>query len=302
VRALNIILKIILLVAIVTALLLPFYIWILAAGSHRADISVSGGYLSESPPDQSIPDISVLVISSFAYTVPTAIVGAFLHTVIAYGLGYGLARGHFPLKEELKLLCFLALLVPTTVIIGPVFWLNSRLGLQGHFAAMFLAMWLLPWLALIFYLYLARLPERMELYAAIDGLSPRQVFAQLILPYSYKGLIAVFLLAFLFNYHSLFAAAAALPTKEFHGEPSVSFSYLPMLISIFRQSSAAVPDSTKLLAALACQAPSVIALPLLIIYGIPVVQTITLGRFIHRRKISIFGSRAKKPAAGAKRI
>jgi ABC-type glycerol-3-phosphate transport system permease component len=243
-----------------------------------------------------------LVASSFYYTLPTALVGAFIHTVIAFGLGYGLARGRFPLREEFKLLSFLALLIPATVLIGPLFWLNSRTGLQGHFAATFLAMWIVPWLGLVFYLYLARLPDRMEYYAAMDGLTPRQILMQLILPHSYKGLIAVFLLAFLFDYHSLFAVASALAPDEFSGSAQLSFSYLPMMVSMLRQSSAAVPSSTKLLAMLVWQVPSIIVLPLLIIYGIPVMQAITLGRFVYRRKMSVFGATVQKSPEGRDRI
>jgi ABC-type glycerol-3-phosphate transport system permease component len=193
------------------------------------------------------------------------------------------------MRDELKLITFLALFVPATVLIGPLYWLNTNIGLSGHFAGTFLAMWTIPWLSLILYFYLARLPERMELYAELDGLNPRQIITQLVLPYSYKGLIAVFLLAFLLNYHSLFTAVMAVPREAFALDTSVSFSYLPEMVSLFDQPSEVIPSSMKLLAALAWQAPSVVVLPLLIVFGIPVIQTMATGRYVYRRKLSVFG-------------
>ncbi len=290
------ILKIILLVVIVTMLLAPVYLWIMAA--ITPDVAdASAGTLAESAPGEPIPDLARLIPATLAYGIMTSVMGAFIHTLISFGLAYSLARGKFPLRDELKLITLLALLLPATVLLGPLYWLNFHSGLGGYFAATFIAMWTVPWLTLILYLYLARLPQRMELYANLDGLTSRQILTQLILPYSFKGLIAVFLLSFLFNFHSLFAAAISLPAESFSLDTKVSFSYLPEMISLFEQPPTVISSSHKMLAALAWQAPSIVILPLLIIFGIPVIQTITTGRYVYRRKLSVFGRQLRRLAS-----
>jgi len=275
-RVLTGILKIIILVVIFTAILTPLYLWVSAA------IPIDS---SETTAIEIGPTIGFTLL----YSIPTALLAAFIHTLISFGLAYGLARGRFPLREEMKLLTFLAILVPATVIIGPLHWMNAGLGVQGHFAATFMAMWIIPWLTVVFYLYLERLPDRFELYAAMDGLTHRQIVTELILPYSYKAIITVFLLAFIIDYNSLFAAAAALPVENFTQIPESTFSYLPVMISLFRQASDVVPSSVKLYAALICQIPAIVVLPVLLAYGIPVFRTIVTGRIMHKKKPSVFG-------------
>jgi len=224
---------------------------------------------------------------TFVYTIPTALIAAFIHALLAFGLAYGLARGRFPLQEKLRLACFIALFVPATLVISSLYSINLKLGVQGNFVAAFLAMWSLPWLTALLYFYLLRLPERMELYAAADGMAPKQIFTELILPYSYKGLIAIFLLSFLIDYHSLFAAAAAIPQGSFVSTPTPSFSYLNVMISIFHQPTDVISISEKLRVALIFQIPSLIVLPFLLVYGLPMLRTILTGRFGVRRKKGI---------------
>lgn len=273
------------LVVIFAAILAPIYMWVSAA-------------FTRNPGETTGIEVGPIISFTLLYSIPTALIAAFIHTLIAYGLAYGLARGRFPFREEVKLITFLALLVPATVIAGPLYWINARLGLHEQFAATFLAMWIIPWLAIILYLYLERLPDRLEQYALMDGLTKRQILTELILPYSYRAIIAVFLLAFLVDYHSLFAAAAALPIERFTQYPESTFSYLPVMISLFRLAPEVVPSSVKLYVALICQIPSVVVLPLLLAYGIPVVRTIITGRLIHRKKPSIFGIGLEEPPVG----
>lgn len=288
-RVLTVILKIIVLVVILTAILTPLYLWVSAA------IPIDS---SETLAIEIGPTIGFTLL----YSIPTAFLAAFIHTLISFGLAYGLARGRFPFREEMKLLTFLAILVPATVIIGPLHWINAGLGVQGHFAATFLAMWIIPWLTIVFYLYLDRLPDRLELYAAMDGLSRRQIIAELILPYSYKAIITVFLLAFIIDYNSLFVAASALPVENFTRSPESTFSYLPVMISLFRQASDVVPTSVKLYVALIYQVPSIVVLPLLLAYGIPVFRTIITGRYTYRKEPSIFGIGLEDPPVTRDRV
>jgi ABC-type glycerol-3-phosphate transport system permease component len=278
------ILKVLLITGIIALALAPFYLWL-----HSAFAPPTASAVAENitPVVVGTTDLRGSILLTFLYAIPTALIAAFIHTLLAFGLAYGLARGYFPLREELRLICFLALFIPATLIIGSLYDINFSLGIQGNFVAAFLAMWSLPWLAALLYFYLLRLPQRMELYAAADGMTPKQIFTELILPYSYKGLIAIFLLSFLINYHSLFAAAASLPEGSFASAPSPSFSYLPVMLSIFRQPSDIISPSAKLLAALIFQIPSFLVLPPLLIYGIPMLRTILTGKFGMRRKRGI---------------
>lgn len=270
------ILKVFILIGIITLVLTPFYLWVRSAFAPATASAVAENI---TPVVIGTTNLSGAILLTFLYAIPTALIVAFIHTLLAFGLAYGLARGRFPLREELRLICFFALFVPATLVIGPLYSFNSTVSLQGHFAAIFFAVWSLPWLTALLYFYLLRLPERMELYAAADGMTPKQILTELILPYSYKGLIAIFLLSFLINYHSLFAAATALPHEAFFSSPSPAFSYLPVMVSIFRQPPDIIPPSAKLLAALIFQIPSFIVLPFLLIYGMPMLRTILTGRF-----------------------
>ena len=279
------IVKVLIVIGIIVLVLAPFYLWIHSAVAPPPAASPLAENIS--PVVVGAIDLSAVIILTLLYSIPTALIGGFINTLLAYGLAYGLARGRFPLREELRLISFVALFVPATLAISSLYRVNSSIGVQGHFAAMFLAMWSLPWLTALLYFYLVRLPERMELYAAADGMSRRQIFTELILPYSYKGLIATFLLAFLIGYHSLFAAAAAIPHEGFVSTPTPSFSYLNVMISIFHQPADVIPTAEKLRAALIFQIPSLIVLPLLLIYGLPMVRTILTGRFGMRAKRGI---------------
>jgi multiple sugar transport system permease protein len=288
-RVVSKIFKLLILIVVITAVLTPIYWWVSVALTRDA---------AETPGIEVGPIIGFTLM----YSIPTALVAAFIHTLIAYGLAYGLARGRFPFREEIKLITFLALLVPATVIAGPLYWMNTKIGFHGTFAATFLAMWIIPWLSVVFYLYLGRLPDRMEQYASMDGLSRRQVFTELVLPYSYRAIIAIFLLAFLVNYHSLFAAAAALPVEMFTRDPESTFSYLPVMVSLFRQAPEVVSSSLKLYVALLFQIPSIVVLPFLLYHGIPMIRTIITGRIVHRKKPSAFGIGLKEPGVGRDRV
>ena len=202
--------KIILLVVIVTMLLAPVYMWVMAAITPDVD-GASAGSLAEASPGTPIPDLGRLIPATLAYGIMTSVMGAFIHTLISFGLAYGLTRGKFPLREELKLITFLALLLPGDGVARAAVLAEFPHGYRRIFRRDIHRDVDDPLADAVLYLYLARLPERMELYANLDGLSSRQILTQLILPYSFKGLIAVFLLSFLFNYHSLFAAAISLP-------------------------------------------------------------------------------------------
>ena len=143
---------------------------------------------------------------AFANTIVIALVCSILQVMVCSLTGYALARLHFPGKTLFTFLMILTFLVPSQVIIIPLYviysqlnWLNTPLVFlvpallgQGLRSALFI---------IIFRQFFLSQPAAMEEAAKIDGAGTFRLFARIMLPLARPAAIVVFLFSFIWYWN-----------------------------------------------------------------------------------------------------
>jgi multiple sugar transport system permease protein len=118
---------------------------------------------------------------------------------------YGLAR--FKLKgSKLFILLFLVTqMLPSTLLLTPLFLTFNKLGLIDTYLAPILADMTIgiPFVILILRTYFLALPKELEDSAKIDGCNAFTSFIRIMLPISYPGIIMCAVFSFLFAWGDL---------------------------------------------------------------------------------------------------
>lgn len=140
------------------------------------------------------------VIVATATTVFVVILG----TLAAYSL----ARFRYPGREALAILVLCSYLLPSVVLIIPVYLLMVSLGLANSYIGLVLAYatFTLPYALWLLRSFLAAVPEDMESAALVDGASRLGAFVDVILPQATPGIISTMIFTFILAWNEyLFA-------------------------------------------------------------------------------------------------
>jgi multiple sugar transport system permease protein len=158
---------------------------------------------------------ALYIVNSFKVTL--LIVGG--QIVTASLAAYAFARLRFPGKDLLFMLLMSAMMVPLFVTIIPIFFILSRMKLVDTHAAL-----IIPALTTAFGVFLLRqffltIPVELEEAARIDGASPLQIFARVILPLGAPGISVLAILSFNNHWNEFFRPLIFLSTGELFTVP-----------------------------------------------------------------------------------
>jgi N-acetylglucosamine transport system permease protein len=127
--------------------------------------------------------------NSFIITLSALAVVGFLASMAAYAL----ARFPFPGAGLLQVLFILALAMPITALLIPIYTLMNGLQLLSNYVGIvvvYAALWM-PFSILLLRAYYDSMPRELEDAARVDGCSDFGVFARIVLPISKGGLASV---------------------------------------------------------------------------------------------------------------
>jgi ABC-type glycerol-3-phosphate transport system permease component len=139
-------------------------------------------------------------------SVINALGGTIVTTVLAAFAAYAFARLKFAGSKILEGFVIFMMMLPGLTNIIPLFKIASDLKLLNTYTLLILVFgaYGIPlgiWIMKGFFL---SIPEVLEEAAAIDGASPIQVFTKIVIPISAPGLIATFLINFVYNWNNFF--------------------------------------------------------------------------------------------------
>ena len=117
-------------------------------------------------------------------------------------VGYAFARKEFPFKKTLFMLVIGSLMVPTQVIMVPVFILIKNIGWLNTYWALTLPALLCPFNIFLMRQYISKLPVSLEEAARIDGSSDFGIFFRVVLPLARPALAVIGINAFMGSWNT----------------------------------------------------------------------------------------------------
>jgi alpha-glucoside transport system permease protein len=143
-------------------------------------------------------------VNSLAVTLPAVVIPILVAGFAAYAFAFMRFRG----RDLLFSLIVGLLIVPVQVALAPLLRIYADLGLNGTYAAVYLAHvgFNLPLAVFILRRYMATLPAALIEAAKVDGASHYQIFWRLVLPLSVPALAAFATFQFLLVWNDLLIA------------------------------------------------------------------------------------------------
>jgi ABC-type glycerol-3-phosphate transport system permease component len=145
-----------------------------------------------------------------------ALGGAVLTSVVAALAGYGFARYKFLGKNALMFFVLAVMMLPQITNLIPLYKMASDLKLLNTYAVMIiilggygvpLGIWTMKG-------FFESIPVGLEEAAAIDGATPIQTFLRVVIPISAPGLLATFLINFVYNWNNFITPLFMLTKSE----------------------------------------------------------------------------------------
>jgi multiple sugar transport system permease protein len=150
-------------------------------------------------------DYGQFVYNSARLSITTALVVTFL-SVLG---GYGLARYRFKGKGGIMLFILITQMIPSILVIIPMYTVFARIGLIGSHPLYGLVIYYIianiPFCAITMRSFFERIPYSLEEAAIVDGCTRMQCIRRIILPIMLPGIVAVFVFAFLGAWNELIA-------------------------------------------------------------------------------------------------
>lgn len=146
------------------------------------------------------------------------IAGATTAFVILLGTlaAYSLARFRYPGRETLAVLVLCSYLLPSVVLIIPVYLLMVSLGLANSYAGLVLAYatFTLPYALWLLRSFMAGIPDDLEHAALVDGASRMGAFVDIILPQALPGIISTTIFTFILAWNEYLFAQILIGNDE----------------------------------------------------------------------------------------
>lgn len=141
--------------------------------------------------------------------------GLVLNLIVSIPAGYALALTRFRLRRPLLILTLVAMMMPSTALVLPIFLELSSLGLIGNALAVILPFAFFPFGVYLTYIHFATgMPRELLDAARLDGCSGLQVFAWIAVPLALPiiGLVGFF--GFVQSWTNYFLPFVVLPSSS----------------------------------------------------------------------------------------
>lgn len=182
------------------------------------------------------------ILKFFGNSLIIAVISTALNVFILAMAGYVFAKKRFRFKNTLYAILSLAMVIPTTALLSPVYTVITKLGLYDTKAALILVYTALsmPISLMILRSAFAAIPTELEEAAYIDGAGFFRTFWQVMMPCAKGGLASAAVLAFLegwneFTFALLLTSSAdtrTLPLSLSYFTSQFSFNYTAMFAAI----------------------------------------------------------------------
>jgi multiple sugar transport system permease protein len=199
-------------------------------------------------------------------TLFVAIVGGILALLAAVPSGYALARLKFRGKRAVLIVTLLAMVMPNTVLVIPLFLEVNAVNAVGQLWPVAVLMGFFPFGVYLSYIHFrTTMPYELVEAARIDGLGEIAIFLQIALPISKQAVALVAFFSFVANWTNFFLPLALL-TSSF-GTQTISVGIQSLISSspLFNPTTAA-GLSVKLYMPELALATAISTIPLLVVF------------------------------------
>jgi len=199
-------------------------------------------------------------------TLFVAICGGILALLAAVPSGYALARLRFRGKRLVLIITLLAMVMPNTVLVIPLFLEVNAIGAVGQLWPVAVIMGFFPFGVYLSYIHFrTAMPYELVEAARVDGLGEIAIFVQIALPISKQAVALVAFFSFVANWTNFFLPLALL-TSSF-GTQTISVGIQSLISSspLFNPTTAA-GLSVKLYMPELALATAISTIPLLIVF------------------------------------
>jgi multiple sugar transport system permease protein len=156
------------------------------------------------------------VLAYLRNSVIISLISAVCAVFIAALAAYAITRMPFPGRMFLLFAVLAMSMFPQISLINYLFKLMTDLGWINTYPALILpySAWILPLSLWILVSYFAQIPHDLDRAALVDGCTRLQILRRIIFPVAAPGLLATFLLAFIFAFNEFMFALTL--TTDFH--------------------------------------------------------------------------------------
>jgi multiple sugar transport system permease protein len=199
-------------------------------------------------------------------TVFVAVTGGVLALIAAVPSGYALARLRFRFQRTILVITLLAMVMPNTVLVIPLFLEANAVSAVGELWPVAVFMGFFPFGVYLSYIHFrTAMPHELVEAARIDGLSEVGIFIRVALPISKQAVALVAFFSFVANWTNFFLPLALL-TSSFSGQTiSVGIQSLISSSPLFNPTAAAGTPIKLYMPELAL-ATAISTIPLLIVF------------------------------------
>lgn len=172
-----------------------------------------------------------------------AIAGGLLALVAAIPAGYAMARLRFGSRRFWLFATLLAMVMPNTVLVIPLFLEVNAIGAVGQLWPVAVIMGFFPFGAYLAYIhFMTTMPPELVEAARIDGLGEVQIFLQVGLPISKQAVALVAFFSFVANWTNFFLPLALLTSSQENKTISIGIQELIGASPLFNATVAAGLD------------------------------------------------------------
>lgn len=145
------------------------------------------------------------ILKSFFNSFIIAIFSTMLSLILSIPCAYGIARFKIPFKKSILLVFLITQLLPTSLILTPLFIMFTKLKIINSYIGPIIATATIsiPFTILIMRTIFIRMPKELEEAGKIDGCNPLQIFIKIFLPISKPGLITAASFSFIMAWNDL---------------------------------------------------------------------------------------------------
>jgi multiple sugar transport system permease protein len=211
-------------------------------------------------------DTPHVYLSWLGNTLIVAVGGMVLALAAALPSGYALAKLRFRLQRTLLVITLLAMVMPNTVLVIPLFLEVNAVGAVGEIWPVAVLMGFYPFGVYLSYIHFrTAMPSELVEAARIDGLGEISIFARIALPISKQAVALVAFFSFLANWTNFFLPLALLTSNLGSQTISVGIQSLISSSPLFNPTAAAGTPIKLYMPELAL-ATAISTIPLLVVF------------------------------------